>query len=85
MKWKILLGSVEKGKRSFSGGKMFISNRNFEEEILDALNKKGRYIQELSELLKVSRGTLNKYLAILEAKGKIKSEFIGVSKVYRRC
>jgi len=63
---------------------MYVSHRNYEAEILDALSKKRMTIQELSDELKVSRPTIDKYINRLEAQGLVDYEFLGIAKLYWR-
>jgi predicted ArsR family transcriptional regulator len=61
---------------------MYKPERNLENEIIGLLSNTRMYIKQISEELDVSRATAEKYLSILEAKGELEHEFLGVAKLY---
>ena len=53
-----------------------------EESILRCLKKQDMTIEEVSQKINVSRGTVSKYLLVLETKGAVKCRAIGKAKLF---
>ena len=53
-----------------------------EERVMDAVKQGAMTVREITAAIGISRITLYKYLAVLEARGMIKSEYIGSTKLY---
>jgi len=57
--------------------------KNIEEKILDLINNSdGLTIGDVARILNIHRITASKYLAVLEAKNKIRYRAVGKAKLY---
>ena len=63
---------------------MVLENNNIKEKILKLLVERdyGLTIEEISNALKISRSTASKYLAVMEAEGKIQMRMVGKAKLH---
>lgn len=63
---------------------MVLENNHIKENILKLLVERdyGLTIEEISNALKISRSTASKYLAVMDAEGRIKVRVVGKAKLH---